>query len=165
MEIRLATPHDLPAIVSIYNLAIQKRGSTSDLTPLTVEARRSWFADHHPHENPIWVATERDEVIGWCSLSPYFPGRKGLIHTKEISFYVHLEHHRQGVGSALIQHAIAACPKLETRTLFAILLDHNHASAALLEKLGFERWGHLPRVSEIDGEEHGHYYYGKRLTP
>jgi phosphinothricin acetyltransferase len=111
------------------------------------------------------VAERGGALAGWCSLSAYRPGRMALRHTAEISYYVHQDHRRSGVGSALIAHAIAQCPRLGLRTLFAILLDINRASASLLEKHGFARWGHLPGVAEIDGRECGHLYYGRRVAP
>ncbi len=56
------------------------------------------------------------------------------------------------------------CPSLEIKTLFAILLDDNDASVKLLERFGFERWGHMPAVANFDGREVGHLYYGLRLN-
>ncbi len=34
---------------------------------------------------------------------------------------------------------------------------------SLLEKMGFEKWGHLPNVAEINGEICGQFIYGKDL--
>jgi phosphinothricin acetyltransferase len=34
----------------------------------------------------------------------------------------------------------------------------------MMESLGFDRWGHLPRVADFDGEECGHLYFGKRVS-
>ena len=47
--------------------------------------------------------------------------------------------------------------------LFAIILDSNQGSIRLLEKYGFKKWGHLPRVADFDGIEVGHLYYGLRI--
>jgi RimJ/RimL family protein N-acetyltransferase len=44
--------------------------------------------------------------------------------------------------------------------LFAIVLKGNEASLKLLEKMGFEQWGYLPRGADFDGTEVGHLYYG-----
>ena len=90
--------------------------------------------------------------------------REALKATAEISYYVHADHRGTGIGTALIQHAMDQCPHLGIKTLFAILLDINQASVRILDKLGFEQWGHLPRVANFDGQECGHLYYGRRLT-
>jgi phosphinothricin acetyltransferase len=54
---------------------------------------------------------------------------------------------------------------LGIKTLFAIILDDNEASVKLIEKCGYEKWGHLPGVAVFDGVEAGHLYYGKRVIP
>jgi phosphinothricin acetyltransferase len=163
MFIRLAQLDDLPAIVDIYNHAIPSKQSTGDTQPLRVEERLTWFEEHHPDQHPIFVADMEGGVAGWCSLSAYRPGRAALRFTAEISYYIALEHHRQGIATALVEHAIAACPSLQIRHLFAIVLEGNQASLRLLEKMGFEQWGYLPRVADFDGKEVGHLYYGRHV--
>jgi phosphinothricin acetyltransferase len=63
----------------------------------------------------------------------------------------------------LIEHALTACPVLQIRHLFAIVLEGNQASLKLLEKMGFEQWGYLPRVANFDDNEVGHFYYGRHV--
>jgi phosphinothricin acetyltransferase len=43
------------------------------------------------------------------------------------------------------------------------VLEGNQASLNLLEKMGFEQWGYLPRVADFDGREVGHLYYGRHM--
>jgi phosphinothricin acetyltransferase len=162
MSIRIARTFDLEAIVEIYNQAVAAR-ATADMIPLTVEGSEDWFRRHAPERHPILVADLGGEVAGWASISEYRPGRGALRHTAEISYYVDSAHHRRGVGSGLVSAAIDRCPSLAIKTLFAILLADNVASVRLLEKLGFEEWGHLPRVADFDGREVGHLYYGLRV--
>ena len=161
--IRLAQIDDLPAIVDIYNQAIPSQQSTGDTQPLRVEDRVTWFREHRAEKHPIFLAEVDGQVIGWCSLSAYRPGRAALRFTAEISYYIALTHHRQGIGTALIEHALVACPALQIKHLFAIVLEGNQASLKLLEKTGFEQWGYLPRVADFDGKEVGHLYYGRHL--
>lgn len=163
MIIRLAGPGDLPAIVDIYNEAIASKQSTGDTQPMRVEDRLAWFRDHHPKRHPIFVAERAGQVAGWCSLSAYRPGRAALRFTAEISYYIAFAQHRQGLATALVEHALAACPALEFRHLVAIVLEGNQASLHLLKKMGFEQWGYLPRVADFDGREVGHLYYGRHL--
>ena len=66
-------------------------------------------------------------------------------------------------GSLVVEHALAACPALQIRHLFAIVLEGNEASVKLLEKMGFEQWGYLPRVADFDGKEVGHLYFGRHV--
>jgi phosphinothricin acetyltransferase len=85
------------------------------------------------------------------------PGRAALRFTAEISYYIATTRQRQGVGTALLEHALAACPALGIRHLFAIVLESNEASLKLLRKMGFEQWGYLPGVADFDGREVGHH--------
>ena len=163
MLIRLAQPDDLPAIVEIYNQSIPSKQSTGDTEPVHVEDRLAWFREHRPEQHPIFVAEIDGQVAGWCSLSAYRPGRAALRFTAEISYYIASAHHGRGLGTALIERALAACPALGIRHLFAIVLESNQASIRLLQKTGFERWGYLPRVADFDGKEVGHLYYGRHV--
>jgi len=162
MNIRLAKPEDIEAITEIYNQAIAAGQKTADIAPVSLESRKKWFENHTPDKYPILIAEEENVIVGYLTLSAYRPGRMALRHTAEVSYYIHFKHHRRGLGSHLLQHAIDLCPSLQIKTLFAILIDNNQGSIRLLEKFGFKKWGHMPRVAEFDGIEVGHLYYGLR---
>lgn len=162
MIVRDATERDLDAIVTIYNHAIADR-ATAHTTPLTLQERRDWFATHDPAATPLLVCGS-DVVHGWASLSAYRPGRAAVSRTLEISYYVHRDHRRRGVGARLMDAAMDRAHAIGIRALFAILFDDNVASIGLLERFGFRRWGHLPRIARFDdGSVRGHFYYGRHL--
>ena len=163
MIIRSAQMGDLPEIVEIYNQAIQTKHSTGDLQPVQVGDRMAWFQEHLPEKYPIYVAEVDGSVAGWCSLSAYRQGRAAFRHTAEISYYMDFAYHRRGIATALIEHTLAGCPALQIRHLFAIVLENNQASIRFLERMGFEKWGYLPRVADFDGREVGHLYYGRHV--
>jgi len=165
VEIRIAVEDDISAITEIYNQAVALRCATADITPVSIESRLLWLQEHPPSQYPVFVALNKGSVVGWCSLSPYRPGRMALRHTGEISYYVHENFRGVGVGSGLIAHAIKECPRLGLKSIFAILLDINRGSTRILEKSGFEKWGHMPDVADFDGQECGHLYYGRRVAP
>ncbi|MGI9331487.1 MAG: GNAT family N-acetyltransferase [Gammaproteobacteria bacterium] len=165
LQLRLADNADLASLTDIYNQAIATGTATAHTRPVTRDERRDWLLSHPPAAYPVFVAVRERLVVGYCSLSPYRAGREALRATAEISYYVHTDHQGTGIGSALIQHAMDQCPLLGIKTLFAILLDINRPSTRILAKLGFEQWGHMPRVADFDGRECGHLYYGRRLTP
>ena len=162
MKIRFASPEDLPTIVEIYNQSISKR-STADLSPVRPEERTDWFAQHNRGKYPIFLAEVDDKVVGWCILTAYRPGRMALRFTAEISYFIDQDFQRQGLATALMAQALAACPGLEVKNVFAIVLESNGESVRLLDRMGFQKWGFLPRVADFDGREGGHFYYGKRV--
>lgn len=163
MPIRIARESDWPSLIAIYNQAVDTRVSVGDLTHVSLESRRGWLEAHDSPEHPIYVEEAAERIVGWCSLSPYRPGRMALKRTVEISYFVDQAHRRSGVATRLIGHALDGCKRSGIKCVFAILMDINAPSAALLEKLGFEIWGHMPGVAEIDGRECGHTCIGMRI--
>ena len=151
MDIRFAIESDLPAIVEIYNASIPARLATGDTEPVTVEERRTWFAAHDVDRRPLWVAEQDGAVVGWVALQSFY-GRPAYEATAEISVYVSPEHFGRGVGEQLKRRVIEECPRLGVRNVLAFVFGHNEVSLRLCEKLGFERWGLLPGVAELDGE-------------
>ena len=163
MIIRPATLKDYSEIVNIYNHAVDEKFATADTEHVSLESRKEWFEQHSPETYPIYVLEENGEIVGWCSLSPHRPGRKALRTVAEISYYIHKDHRRKGVANALINHTIVSAKVLGFKNLISILLDLNTTSIHILEKFGFEKWGHLPEVADFGGVICGQYIYGKKL--
>ena len=149
MQIRDARPDDLPAIVAIYNAAIPGHQATADLAPVTVTERQAWLASHRPESHPLWIAEADDgHVAGWVALSTFY-NRSAWDPTVELSLYVHPDYQKSGVGRALAAHAVDGAGSCAIKTILAIVFAHNDASLGLLESVGFQRWGHLPRVTQM----------------
>ena len=165
MTLRDATEADLPAIVAIYNSIIQGRMVTADLTPVTVESRRSWVAAHQVRERPLWVlADAAGTIAAWASFDTFYP-RAAYDGTAMLALYVAESHRRQGLGRRLLQDAINCAPALGLHTLLGYIFGHNAPSLALFDSHGFARWGHLPRVAVLDGVPRDLIIVGRRLTP
>jgi L-amino acid N-acyltransferase YncA len=150
LSIRLARPEDLERIVAIYNASIPGRMATADVEPVTVQQRRQWLSDRDPSRRPVWVAERDGEIAGWLSVNDFY-GRPAYHATAEVGVYVDPAWHRRGVGRELLDHLVATAPQLGLRRLIAIIFAHNAPSLALFEGAGFERWGLLPQVAELDG--------------
>ncbi|NJL68411.1 MAG: N-acetyltransferase [Richelia sp. CSU_2_1] len=163
MEIRDAVESDLPEIVDIYNAAIPGRMATADLTPISVASRLPWYREHSPDTWPIWVMESEQTVIGWLSLQMFY-GRQAYQHTAEVSIYVAPDRQCCGVGQKLLAEAIKRSPELGIKTLMGVIFARNQPSLKLFEKFGFQRWGYLPQVAEIDGIEGDVVIVGLRLT-
>lgn len=149
MKIRDARVSDLPAIIKIYNAAIMTRISTAQLEPVTLTARRNWLKEHSSDRHPFWVLEVEGHVAGWLTLKPFLP-RAAYRNTAEVSVYVDEKFRRRGIGRALLAEAIARAPSLQITAMVALIFTHNQSSLRLFEQLGFEKWGHLPRVARLD---------------
>jgi L-amino acid N-acyltransferase YncA len=163
MNIRKAQISDLKTINQIYNQSVERGGLTADIDLVTDEQRMKWFNIHDQDHYPVFVYEHDHLICGWISLSPYRPGRRALIHTAEISYYVDNEHQGKGIGSELMNYAIVNAAGYKLKTLFAVLLETNTISIKLLEKFNFEKWAYLPDVADIDGKEVGQFYYGRKV--
>ncbi len=163
MKIRIATEADLKSMVAIYNQSIRAGRITAHTKEFSPEERRPWFESHPPNQYPIFVAEVEGEVLAYASLSPYRSGRLALSLTAEISYYVHFDHHRKGIGDALVKSTIAFARENDFEVLLAILMDANEGSVGLLKKNGFTEWGRMPKVLSIGNDRLDHLYYGLHL--
>jgi L-amino acid N-acyltransferase YncA len=152
MTIRHAHEADLPAIVAIYNAAIPSRQATADLEPVSVQSRWAWFQGRSPSQRPIWVIEVEDIVVGWLSFKSFY-GRPAYDSTAEISIYLSPSVQGCGFGSQLLAQAIRESPNLQIKTLLGFIFAHNQPSLKLFAKFGFQKWGYLPQVAELDGVE------------
>ena len=162
MTIRHASDRDLPRIVDIYNAAIPSRRATADTEPVTIDARRAWFHQHQADRRPLWVWEEAGRVAAWISFEDFY-GRPAYRHTAELSIYVDPEYQRRRLGAKLLDEAVKQAPDLGLKSLVGYVFSHNEASIRLLKSAGFEEWGRLPEVAEMDGKEFSLSILGKRL--
>jgi L-amino acid N-acyltransferase YncA len=162
MKIREATEADLAAIVEIYNASIPGRSATADTDPVSVESRGRWFREHDPERRPLWVAEENRAIVGWLSFQSFY-GRPAYHATAEISVYVTPALQRKGIGRELLARAVKRAPRHGLKTLLGFIFGHNEASLHLFESFGFQRWGVLPAVAELDGIERDLIILGRRI--
>ncbi|MBC9784803.1 N-acetyltransferase family protein [Heliobacterium chlorum] len=164
MQHRDALISDLPAIIEIYNSTVPGRMVTADTEPVSVESRLQWFHEHGPHKHPLWVVEKEETIAGWLSFQPFY-GRPAYSATAELSIYIDERYRRHGFGRYLIQQAMEEAPRLGLRTLLGFIFAHNQPSVQLFQAYGFQQWGHLPKVAELDGVERDLLIYGLRICP
>jgi len=162
MIVRDALEADLPAIVEIYNEAIRGRISTAQLDEVSVEQRRVWFHAHSAKTHPLWVGEIDGQIAGWFSFHPFIK-RAAYRGTAEISVYVSEKFQRRGVAKVLLEKAIAHSADLKLGALVGYIFEVNEASVRLFERMGFERWGLLPRVALVDGVERSVAIMGRQV--
>jgi phosphinothricin acetyltransferase len=142
--LRPAREADLSTINDIYNHYVLHSDCTYQEEPEPMEGRRQWF-QHHAQRHPVIVAESDGQVIGWASLSS-FHARSAYRHTVENSVYVHHQHHRQGIGSLLLQELIVQARSLGHRAIIAGIDADQAASVALHAKFQFQEVGRLKQV-------------------
>ncbi len=161
--IRYATVDDLKEIIAIYNSSIPERLATADLTPVSVGSRLSWFWEHDAARHPLWVYEDDGAIAGWLSLGAFYQ-RAAWDATAEIGVYVSPDHHRRGVAAGLVSEAISSSPELGLTSLIALIFGHNQPSLNLFHRFGFEDWGHMPNVCELDGVKRDVMILGRQVA-
>ncbi len=162
-ELRDAVRSDLPAIVEIYNASIASRSANAELRPVTIAQREPWFEAHTPDKHPLWVAIVDDQVVGWIGLSPFLP-RAAYHITAELSVYVAPGKQGHGLGTWMLEKLLAECPRLGIENVVSLVFAHNYASLRMNEKAGFERWGYLPQVTELDTVRRDVVILGRKIV-
>lgn len=156
-------PEDLEEIVRIYNSTIPSRLVTADLVPVSTASRREWFFRHTPAKRPLWVVEESGLTIGWIGFQP-FHSRIAYDATAEISLYLDESVRGRGLGLEILNFAWKAAPGLGIETIIGLIFEHNTPSIRLFEKAGYEEWGFLPGVADLDGIKRGLKYFGKKVS-
>ena len=103
-------------------------------------------------------------VVGYLGFFHSMNERPGYFITADVAIYLHPHYQAQGLGSYLLSQAIARAPSLGIETLTATIFASNVASIRLFEKMGFERWGVMPRVARLAGTERDLVLVGRRLA-
>jgi phosphinothricin acetyltransferase len=167
IALRLAAAADLPAINAIYNHYVPISTTTYDYEPMTLDRRNRWFADRDTI-HPVTVACYDDAnasspavstpeppaspIVGWGSLHT-FRNKPGYRLTVENSVYVHPDHQREGIGSAILLdqidrargaglHAIIAGVDAEQLPSLALHYKHGFREVGRFTQIGrkFDRW-------------------------
>ena len=149
MDVRNATPEDLPVIVRIYNSTIPGRLVTADLDFVTVDEKQSWFAEHNEFTRPLWIVEDAGNIIGWVSFQDFY-GRPAYAGTAEISIYLDEASRGKGYGKRVLQYSIEKSASLGIKRLLGFIFAHNFASLKLFEACGFAEWGHLHEIALLD---------------
>lgn len=139
MEIRLATLSDAEAIRRIYNAEVTGSTVTSDMVPRSLADQEEWLHDRSGVHG-VLVAVDRDEVIGFASLSTY-RDRPAYATTVEDSIYIHADHRGKGAGRMLLEALIQLATTHGFHTMIARIVGASEASVALHRCVGFEMIG------------------------
>ncbi len=152
---------DLEEIVAIYNQAIRRKNITADLNEVTVTDKTPWFESYNDNY-PLWVILVDNKIAGWVALEPFY-GRVAYHKTAELSLYLKEGYQGLGLGSKAVDFVYHQLESLEKTTLVTYIFKSNTPSLHLFEKKGFDHWGYLPDVAEIDGRRESLMILGKKF--
>ena len=151
LTIRSASIKDLDGITNIYNEAISKTVATFDTEEKSIDEQKIWFQEHGP-KNPIIVAEENGNILGWAALSKYST-RCAYSNTAEISLYVKEKYQGRGIGKKLMEKIIQEGKKAGLHVILARITEGNEKSVYLHKSVGFEHVGILKEVGMKFGKQ------------
>jgi L-amino acid N-acyltransferase YncA len=146
--IRRATGADVPAITRIYNQGIEDRATLE--TQLRCEAERLTWLQHRHERNPVTVAVQQGEVMGWASLN-LFNVREAYRFVADLSVYVERGARGSGIGTALMRELMDRARALDYHKLVLTTFPQSTAAVTLYEKLGFRHVGDYREQGLLDG--------------
>ena len=151
--IRQAADADLPAILAIYNDAVEHTTAVFEYRAHTLDMRREWFRAKQAASLPVFVATDGDRILGFATYGPFraWPAYK---YSVELSVYVEAGARRRGVGTELVRAVVDDARARELHVVIAGITADNEISLRLHERLGFREVAHIPQVG---------YKFGKWL--
>lgn len=178
-----ASKADLPEVLAIYNQSIAGKQATANLAPVTCEERAEWFDEHlNSPTRPIYVvravvravvksideanestAQTASSIVAWGSFSDLY-ARPAYHISTEMSIYLHQDYHGKGLGSWLARWMLTQAPSLSIHNIVALIFAHNKPSLGLFRKLGFEQWGYMPKVCDMQGFIADVVMLGKAVT-
>jgi L-amino acid N-acyltransferase YncA len=147
--VRPASELDVPAILAIYNAAVENSTGTFDTEPRTLEERLGWFRSHDVR-HPVVVADSEANVVGWGAIGEWSP-RRAYDATGEVSTYVAESHRGRGVGSAILAALVVRATELDFHVLLARIAEGNAASLRMHEHAGFVSVGVMREVGSKFG--------------
>lgn len=146
MQVRPATPADLPEIQSIYAHHVLHGTGTFDEVPPSVEEITERFAKVTDHGWSWLVATDATGVLGYAYYTQ-FRDRSAYRYCVEDSVYVREDVRGQGVGKALVAKLIEQATAAGVRQMIAVIGDsENVGSIGVHASLGFHMVGTMRAV-------------------
>ncbi len=145
MEIRPATPQDIPALARIWNPVIRssraifasQEKSHTDILEM-MQTRRA--AGHE-----FLVAQTPESLTGFATYAQ-FRGGDGYARTMEHTIMIAPEHAGKGIGHALMQALEAHARTAGAHSMFAGVSATNTAGISFHERIGYAKTARIPQV-------------------
>jgi RimJ/RimL family protein N-acetyltransferase len=164
--IRPARPEDAAALAALGVAVGREEGGwllTTDGWRSIADERRYLRALKRFPDAAVYVADDDGEVVGRLSLArdPHPASR----HVADLGLMVAATHRRRGLGTALLEQAVAWAREVGIRKLELHVFPWNEAAIRLYETFGFEREGLRKSHYLRDGEYVDAILMAYRVTP
>ncbi len=154
VRIRPAEPPDAAAIAEIANALLSTTTYEWTESPYRAEERADWLLHQQAAGNPVLVAVERGEVVGFATYGDFRDTERwpGYRFTAEHTIHVAESHWGRGIGRSLMVVLVDHARQAGLRVLVAAIDASNARSVEFHAGLGFREVGRMPGVGEKWGQ-------------
>lgn len=140
ITIRTASPTDIPSLRDLFEAGVYEGQIRINDTGADIENIHDGYLDGSDH-NGFWVAERDASVLGMIGVQQV---DDAVAEVRRLR--VHPEHRRQGVGTALMKHAVSFCRDHEYLKIVLDVRGERAGAIRMFEKFGF----YLAKVREQD---------------
>jgi ribosomal protein S18 acetylase RimI-like enzyme len=116
--------------------------------PLAVT--KAWILNNLRENWPHVVAMHEEKVIGWCDITGF--DRVVFAHRGVMGMGLLPPYRGQGIGEALLQHALQLADLKGLTRIELTVREHNTRAIALYKKVGFETEGVQKNALLFEGQ-------------
>ncbi len=148
MRVRDATVDDVAAINRLYNALIDTTTVAWTEAHEDMATRRDWLDRQRRDGNPVLVAEDEGEVIGFASYDDFRDSVKwpGYRFTVEHTVHVDGECHGAGVGRALMEELLRRAAAAGKHSMIGAVDADNDGSIRFHQRLGFTQVARVPQA-------------------
>jgi RimJ/RimL family protein N-acetyltransferase len=150
IEFRQMIELDIPGFQTCFDVVAKERRHLGRLTAPSLDECRAWLLPHLQQNRPAIVALNGAQVIGWCDITPH--KYEGFTHRGRLGMGVHPDFRNRGVGTRVLQLALAGALNLGLERVELEVFTSNLAARRLYEKAGFVVEGILRRARKLGGD-------------
>lgn len=143
--LRPATPADAAAIAVIYNYYVVHTIITFEEEEISAQEMAKRITENKKAGRPWFVWDENGRVLGYSYASKW-KSRCSYRFSVESTVYLEKDATRRGLGTKLYSALIDALRSTRTHAIIGGVALPNAGSAALHEKLGFQKIAHFKEV-------------------
>lgn len=166
-QLRLIEPDDAPGVADYYQRNEPSHREWSPVAPpefFTSEYQRNRIAAHVDRRErgeefrfAIVPRNDTERVIGLITLSAI---ERGAFQNGRFGYSIDAEYYGKGIMTTALRAVIRwSFEELSLHRLEANIMPRNIASRRVLEKCGFTKFGHSPRMVNIKGVWEDHDLY------
>jgi ribosomal protein S18 acetylase RimI-like enzyme len=149
--IRQIRESDVRSFRDVLDSVSRERLFLAMLEAPPLESVRQFVSSSVERDRPHFVATEGEEIVGWCDIIPGDP-ETGTAHLGRLGMGVRKDHRGRKIGQHLAEAAVGKARAIGLEKIEIEVYSSNDPAVGLYRKLGFEEEGRRKHGRLVDGK-------------